>query len=142
MPRLWSDSSTGIMAAKRIGPGSKVRRLEVCEFYVQDAVQAGKVLLRKVKGAENPGNLKTRQNGQGSAGSPAISWHGRPQNDGGRHRFAEAFREDSADKPAYSVEALASFQAQTVPDWSDNCPANPRHQTQDQQDEDEILDLA
>ncbi|CAE7320371.1 RE2 [Symbiodinium pilosum] len=60
IPRLWSDSSTGITAAKRIGPGSKLRHLEVCEFYVQGAVQAGKMLLRKVKGTENPGNFLTK----------------------------------------------------------------------------------
>ena len=37
IPRLWSDSSTAIVAAKRIGPGSKLRHLDVCEFYVQGA---------------------------------------------------------------------------------------------------------
>ena len=42
---LWSDSSTGITAAKRIGPGSKLRHLEVCEFYVQGAVQTGRLQL-------------------------------------------------------------------------------------------------
>ena len=29
VPRLWSDSSTSITAAKRIGPGSKLRHLAV-----------------------------------------------------------------------------------------------------------------
>ena len=60
VPRLWSDSSTAIVAAKRIGPGTKLRHLDVCEFYVQGAVQAGKVQLRKVKGTENPGNYLTK----------------------------------------------------------------------------------
>ncbi|CAE7235731.1 RE1 [Symbiodinium natans] len=60
IPRLWSDSSTGITAAKRIGPGTKLRHLDVSEFYVQGAVQAGKALLRKVKGTENPANFLTR----------------------------------------------------------------------------------
>ena len=40
VPRIWSDSSTGITAAKRIGPGTKLRHLDVSEFYVQGAVQA------------------------------------------------------------------------------------------------------
>ncbi|CAE7530574.1 RE1 [Symbiodinium natans] len=60
IPRLWSDSSTGITAAKRIGPGTKLRHLDVSEFYVQGAVQAGKALLRKVKGTENPANFLTK----------------------------------------------------------------------------------
>ena len=34
-PRLWTDSSSAMQASKRIGPGSKLRHLEVCEFYVQ-----------------------------------------------------------------------------------------------------------
>lgn len=60
MPRIWSDSSTGITAAKRIGPGTKLRHLDVCEFYVQGAYQAGKVDLRKVKGTSNPANFLTK----------------------------------------------------------------------------------
>ena len=41
-PRLWTDSSSAMQASKRIGPGSKLRHPEVCEFYVQRsfAVQA------------------------------------------------------------------------------------------------------
>ncbi|CAJ1362823.1 unnamed protein product, partial [Effrenium voratum] len=35
IPRIWSDSSGGISAAKRIGPSAKLRHLDVCEFYVQ-----------------------------------------------------------------------------------------------------------
>ena len=30
-PRVWWNSTAGITAARRIGPGSKLRRLDVCE---------------------------------------------------------------------------------------------------------------
>ena len=60
IPRIWSDSSGGISAAKRIGPSAKLRHLDVCEFYVQGAVQAGKLQMRKVKGTKNPANFLTK----------------------------------------------------------------------------------
>ena len=47
--KVWSDSSSGIQAGKRIGPGTKLRHLEVCEFYVQGAVQCEKLVLRHRK---------------------------------------------------------------------------------------------
>ena len=72
VPRIWSDSSTGITAAKRIGPGTKLRHLDVSEFYVQGAVQAGKVLLRKVKGTENPANFLTKHPKTGNEVAQAL----------------------------------------------------------------------
>ncbi|CAE7237800.1 true, partial [Symbiodinium sp. CCMP2592] len=59
-PRLWADSAGWIGAAKRIGPGSKLRHLEVAEFYVQGALRAKLLELRKVKGTENPANFATK----------------------------------------------------------------------------------
>ena len=59
-PRLWADSAASIGAAKRIGPGSKLRHLEVAEFYVQGALRAKLLELRKVKGTENPANFGTK----------------------------------------------------------------------------------
>ena len=56
-PKLWTDSSSAQAAARRIGPGSKLRHLEVCEFYVQGAIQAGKLSVGKVKGTWNPANF-------------------------------------------------------------------------------------
>lgn len=53
---LRTSSSTAITAARRIGPGSKLRRLEVC----QGVLQAGKIPIRKVKGTSNPGNFLTK----------------------------------------------------------------------------------
>ena len=48
-PKLWTDSSAAMQAAKRIGPGSKVRHLDVSEFYIQGALQAKKLGIGKVK---------------------------------------------------------------------------------------------
>ncbi|CAE7509096.1 unnamed protein product [Symbiodinium sp. CCMP2592] len=60
LPRLWADSAASIGAAKRIGPGSKLRHLEVAECYVQGALRAKLLELRKVKGTENPANFATK----------------------------------------------------------------------------------
>ena len=59
-PKLWTDLSSAQAAARRIGPGSKLRHLEVCEFYVQGAIQAGKLSVGKVKGTWNPANFLTK----------------------------------------------------------------------------------
>ena len=68
IPRLWTDSSTAIIAAKRIGLGSKLRHLEVCEFYLQGAVQASKISMGKVKGTQNPANFLTKH----AKGGPEV----------------------------------------------------------------------
>ena len=72
VPRIWSDSSTGITAAKQIGPVTKLRHFDVSEFYVQRAVQAVKVLLRKVKGTENPANYLTKHPETGNEVARAL----------------------------------------------------------------------
>ena len=59
-PRLWTDSSSAMQASKRIGPGTKLRHLEVCEFYVQGAIQAKLLSLAKVKGTVNCANFLTK----------------------------------------------------------------------------------
>ncbi|CAE7833776.1 unnamed protein product [Symbiodinium sp. CCMP2592] len=65
LPRLWADSAASIGAAKRIGPGSKLRHLEVAEFFVQGALRAKLFELRKVKGTENPANFATKHSKTG-----------------------------------------------------------------------------
>jgi hypothetical protein len=40
-PRLYGDNAAGITVAKKLGPGSKLRHLEVSQLYVQAAVEAG-----------------------------------------------------------------------------------------------------
>ena len=57
-PRVWTDSSSAMQASKRIGPGS--RHLEVCEFYVQGALQSKQIALGKVKGTVNCANFLTK----------------------------------------------------------------------------------
>ena len=103
-PRIWSDSSTGITAAKRIGPGSKLRHLDVSEFCVQGAVQPGKAKLRKVKSTANTANYLTKH----------LPGYGRPHAGSGRHRQGDTFGEACAGKPAKSVEAGVSMQALAV----------------------------
>ena len=49
-----------MQASKRIGPGTKLRHLEVCEFYVQGAIQAKLLPLAKVKGTVNCANFLTK----------------------------------------------------------------------------------
>ena len=48
MSRCHAYGAIAPRATRRIGPGSKLRYLEVCEFYLQGAVQ----------GTENPGNFR------------------------------------------------------------------------------------
>ena len=75
-PRLWTDSSSAMQASKRIGPGTKLRHLEVCEFYVQGAIQAKLLSLAKVKGAVNCANFhQTSEERRRGAGSTALSWN-------------------------------------------------------------------
>ena len=68
VPTLWSDRSTALTASKRISPGSKLKHLEVCEFYVQSAPHAGKIKIRKVKRTSNPGNFLTKH----AKGGPEV----------------------------------------------------------------------
>ena len=65
-PRLWTDSSSAMQASKRIGPGSKLRHLEVCEFYVQGALQSKQIALGKVKGTVNCANFLTKHSKSGT----------------------------------------------------------------------------
>ena len=143
VPRLWSDSSTGIMAAKRIGPGSKLRHLEVCEFYVQGAVQAGKVLLRKVKGTENPGNFLTKHAKTGREVQEALPSLGMVD------------LKTMAGATALQKHSVKTVRINPPTQWKPLLPFRPKLcligvttaqqilgiKAQDQQDEDEILDL-
>ena len=59
-PRLWTNSSSAMQAAKRIGPGAKLKHLEVFEFYVQGAIQSKQLALGKVKGTLKCANFLTK----------------------------------------------------------------------------------
>ena len=71
-PRLWTDSSAAIQASKRIGPGAKLRHLEVCEFYVQGALQAKLLSLGKVKGTVNCAKFLTKHPKSGTEARQAL----------------------------------------------------------------------
>ena len=34
IPELYADSAVGLQVSKKLGPGNKLRRLEVCHMYV------------------------------------------------------------------------------------------------------------
>ena len=70
-PKLWIDSSAAMQASKRIGPGTKLRHLDVSEFYIQeDRDWEGK---RAVESSQLP--HQTSQDRHGCAGSSAIPWN-------------------------------------------------------------------
>jgi hypothetical protein len=50
---VWTDSSAAICICQRRGLG-KVRRLDTQTSWIQQAVRAGKIDLRKIDGNKNP----------------------------------------------------------------------------------------
>ena len=70
-PKLWTDSSAAMQASKRIGPGTKLRHLDVSEFYITPSQEE-----RDWEGqrAVEPSQLphQTSQDRHGCAGSSAI----------------------------------------------------------------------
>ena len=61
-----------MQAAKRIGPGTKLRHLEVCEFYVWGAIQSKQLALGKVKGTLNCANFLTKHPKSGKEVKQAL----------------------------------------------------------------------
>ena len=57
--RVWTDSSAAIGICQRQGLG-KVRHLDAQTLWIQQAVRAGKVDLRKIDGDKNPADLLTK----------------------------------------------------------------------------------
>jgi len=57
--RVWTDSSAAIGICSRQGLG-KVRHLDTHTLWVQQAVRAGRIDLRKVNGEVNPADLFTK----------------------------------------------------------------------------------
>ena len=57
--RVWTDSSAAICICQRQGLG-KVRHLDTQTLWIQQAVRAGKVDLRKIDGDKNPADLLTK----------------------------------------------------------------------------------
>ena len=57
--RVWTDSSAAIGICQRQGLG-KVRHLDTQTLWIQQAVRAGKIDLRKIDGDKNPADLLTK----------------------------------------------------------------------------------
>ena len=60
IPELYADSAVGLAVSKKLGPGNKLRHLEICHMYVQEAERAKLLKTKKVKGTENPANFLTK----------------------------------------------------------------------------------
>ncbi|CAE7235700.1 unnamed protein product [Symbiodinium sp. CCMP2592] len=59
-PRLWTDATTALQTAKRLGAGSKMRHIELAAVYVQEVVHQKLVKVGKVSGELNPANCLTK----------------------------------------------------------------------------------
>ena len=66
---MGSDSSAARGIAARRGLG-KVRHIEVCQLWLQEKVQEGKVRLMRVKGIDNPADVLTKH-----VGSEVLTKH-------------------------------------------------------------------
>ena len=93
-PGLWTDSSSAMQASKRIGPGTKLRHLDLCEFYVQGAIQAKLLSLAKVKGAVNLNcanfcHQTSKERRRGAAALPSLGMY-EEREDG--EMLSEAYR--------------------------------------------------
>ncbi|CAE8683062.1 unnamed protein product [Polarella glacialis] len=66
-PSLFADSSVGLAISRKLGPGNKLRHLEVCYFLVQEMVRRKLIKTYKCKGTANPANFLTKH-----AASPAA----------------------------------------------------------------------
>ena len=56
----WSDSSTGISQAKRLGASKTMKHVELKYFHLQQLVAARRIYPRKVWGQENTADLMTK----------------------------------------------------------------------------------
>ncbi|CAE7253040.1 unnamed protein product [Symbiodinium sp. CCMP2592] len=59
-PRLWTDATTALQTAKRLGAGSKMRHIEFAALYVQEVVHQKLVKVGNVFGELNPANCLTK----------------------------------------------------------------------------------
>ena len=57
---IYSDSSAGRQAARRVGPGSKLRHVALRHWVIQDYVRSGKVTIKPVPGEQNPADIGTK----------------------------------------------------------------------------------
>jgi hypothetical protein len=60
VPRVWTDASTALQTAKRLGAGSRMRHIDVAALYVQELVYQKQLKVGKVAGTANPSNCLTK----------------------------------------------------------------------------------
>ena len=60
LPRMWTDATTALQTAKRLGAGSKMRHIDVATLYVQELVHQKLLKVGKVAGTVNPANCLTK----------------------------------------------------------------------------------
>ena len=60
LPRMWTDATTALQTAKRLGAGSKMRHIDVATLYVQVLVHQKLLKVGKVAGTVNPANCLTK----------------------------------------------------------------------------------
>ena len=60
LPRMWTDATTALQTAKRLGAGSKMCHIDVATLYVQELVHQKLLKVGKVAGTVNPANFLTK----------------------------------------------------------------------------------
>ena len=58
--RIWSDSSAAIGHCARLGNGKRMRHLENHDLWIQQVVKAGRAIICKINGKQNPADLFTK----------------------------------------------------------------------------------
>jgi hypothetical protein len=76
MPEIYTDSAVGLQSSKKLGPGTKLRHLEVCHFFVEETQRAGLLEVRKTKGTVNPANWNTKHHSNPKALLDALPGFG------------------------------------------------------------------
>ena len=100
-----------MQAAKRIGPGSKLRHLDVSEFYIyiQGALQARELGIGKVKGLWNPANFLTKHPKTGADVRAALPSLGMLERDGEYKRINVKVAKVSEQDKTWKPQMLASL---------------------------------
>ena len=113
--RVWTDSSAAIGICQRQGLG-KVRHLDTQTLWIQQAVRAGKVDLRKVAGESNPADLLTKHSLTQARMEMLVQLHGCRYTEG-RAESAPMTRKGGTTKAtmASAVEGLNALEAFEMP---------------------------
>ena len=118
--RVWTDSSAAIGICQRQGLG-KVRHLDTQTLWIQQAVRAGKVDLRKVPGESNPADLLTKHSLTQARMEMLVQLHGCRYTEG-RAESAPMTRKGGTTKAtmASAAEELNAMDAFQMPhiQWS------------------------